>query len=344
MRTDSWDTGLEIANTAEWIGGQTELKPPLLFERVGNGQSNLTYRVQDASGRVAVLRRPPLGAVLESAHDMEREYQILLGLGLAGVPVPRVIALCTDPDVTGAKFYLMDYVGGPILATEADALALGFGARRRAGLDMGAALARLQEVDLPAVGLGHLVRNTPLAARQLRRWRSQWHASKTRALPLVDELADRLEAAMPPEHRRVLVHGDYRLDNLILRQDGSVASILDWELCTTGHPLADLGLAMAYWYEAQYVDGLFGQAVTSLPGFVAPEEVVRNYAEASGEPVDNVGYFTAFAYWKIAIIAEGVHRRWLTNPANGSKTVSRVGAAVPRLVARADEEARLLGF
>ncbi len=344
MNVSSRDVGLDLERVSDWLAGTTELVPPLAFTRIGNGQSNLTFRVQDADGRRAVLRRPPLGAVLESAHDMPREYRILSGLSGLGQPVPATLGLCEDLEVTGAPFYVMEMVDGAIVYTAQDALALPEAVRRTAALEMGRTLARLQAVDLAAAGLDDFKRRTPYVARQLRRWRGQWEASKTRELPAVDELADRLEAAMPPEDDQVLVHGDYRLDNLVLGDGGTIRAILDWELCTAGHHLADVGLSIAYWREAGRSDGLFAQAVTRLPGFPVPEEIVGAYAETSGRDVTAVPYFVAFAYWKVAIIVEGVYRRWLGNPANGAESAGSLGPTVPRLVEQGDEAARAAGF
>lgn len=344
MSVSSREVGLDTARVSDWLEEATELRGPMSYTRIGEGQSNLTFRIEDAEGRRAVLRRPPLGAVLESAHDMAREHRILTGLHSLGAPVPETLALCEDLEVTGAPFYVMELVDGLVIFTEDDALALPEATRRTAGLGLSRTLTRLQNVDLVQAGLQDLRRRTPYAARQLRRWRGQWEASRTRELPAVDELADRLEAAMPPEDEKVLVHGDYRLDNLVLRPDGTVAAILDWELCSAGHPLADVGLALAYWNEAGLHDGLFGYSVTALPGFPRPDELVAAYGEASGRDVAAVPYFVAFAYWKIAIIVEGVHRRWLSNPANGAETASRVGQSVPRLIAEADRAARSAGF
>ncbi len=338
------DTGLDVDRVEEWLASESALRPPMTFTRIGHGQSNMTYRVDAAGGARAVLRRPPLGAVLESAHDMAREHRIISALGGVGAVVPGVIALCEDRSVTGAPFYVMELVEGSVLSEERYAEPLSESARRTAGLSVGTTLAHLQAVDLEQAGLADLRRRTPYAARQLRRWRGQWEASRTRDLGLVEELADRLEAAMPAEHEQVLVHGDYRLDNLLVRDDGEVAAVLDWELCSVGHPLADVGLAVAYWEEAEDRDGLFGSAVTGMPGFPSVAEVTDAYAEAAGRDVTDTPWFVAFAYWKIAIIAEGVHSRWLANPANGAETASGVGAVVPRLVDRADATARAAGI
>jgi aminoglycoside phosphotransferase (APT) family kinase protein len=344
VSVETRDPALDVGRVAAWLADTTELRPPMAFTRMGFGQSALTYRVSDAGGRQAVLRRPPLGDLLESAHDMGREHRIIAALGRAGAPVPAALAMCDDMAVTGAPFYVMAHVDGTVLLTERDALALAPAARHTAGLELARTLVTLQAVDLDAAGLGDLVRRTPYAARQLRRWRGQWAASQTRELPLVEELAVRLEASMPAEDATVLVHGDYRLDNLLLGEDGTVAAVLDWELCSAGHPAADVGLALAYWHEAGHRDGLFGAAVTTLPGFPTANEIVAAYEQATEHAVAAVPWFVAFAYWKIAVIAEGVYSRWLANPVNGAATASGVGAAVPRLVQQADAAARAAGF
>src|SRR5205814_852630 len=161
-------------------------------------------------------------------------------------------------------------------------------------------------------GLGDLRRSDTYAARQLRTWLRQWEASKTRELPVIDDVAAELEARMPEEPDSVLVHGDYRLDNAVLADDGTVRAVLDWELCTVGDPLADVGLMMVFWKEqgaqVHQPDGLFREAVTELPGFPSAAKVAQLYAEASGRELANLDYWIAFAYWKIAVIVEGVYR------------------------------------
>jgi aminoglycoside phosphotransferase (APT) family kinase protein len=177
-------------------------------------------------------------------------------------------------------------------------------------------------VDLDAAGLADLRRPESLVSRQLRRWTRQWEASKTRELPAIDEVARVLAARMPEERETVLVHGDYRLDNAVLGEDGSVRAVLDWELCTVGDPMADVGLMIAYWDElgaaATLPDALFREPVTALPGFPDAPALAEAYADASGRELGDLGFWVALAYWKIAIIVEGVYRRWLNDPANGS--------------------------
>jgi aminoglycoside phosphotransferase (APT) family kinase protein len=323
----------------EWLTHHAGVAEPLTFTRIGGGHSNLTFRVVDAHGRCTVLRRPPIGEALATAHDMEREYRTISGLHRAGQRVPAPLALCQDPDITGAPFYLMQQVDGTVLLDREAAEAMPSEARARAGLTLAQTLADLQRVDLGDPGLAHLRRSTPYMARQIRRWHGQWTASQTRDLPEVDDLATRLTQGAPPAGDDVLLHGDYRLDNLILRDDGTVAAVLDWELCTAGPPLADVGLALAYWEEAATPSGMFATAVTSLRGFPTLHELVGAYAQASGRDLTDVDYYVALAFWKITIIVEGVYRRWLTDPANGAATAGSLGAMVPRLAQRAAEAA-----
>jgi aminoglycoside phosphotransferase (APT) family kinase protein len=315
--------GINEGRLTPWLADcLPELEPPFRFVRVGEGQSNLTFRVEDAAGRAVVLRRPPLGEILASAHDMDREHRILTGLAGAGARVPQPLAACDDPDVTGAPFYVMEHVDGVILTKVKAAEELAPAARAKAARSLVQTLTELQSVDLDAAGLADFKRPESLASRQLRRWTRQWHASKTEELPVVEEVAERLAEQMPEEHESVLVHGDYRLDNAVLAADGEVKAVLDWELCTVGDPLADVGLAIAYWNELGPAAGqpgaLFREPVTAVAGFPPGSELAAEYARASGRDLDALQFWTAFAYWKIAIIVEGVYRRWLNDPGNGS--------------------------
>ena len=329
--------GIDSTRLAGWLAGPVpELEPPLAFVRIGEGQSNLTYRVEDVAGRVVVVRRPPLGERLASAHDMSREYRILSCLAPAGAPVPRPFGFCDDPTVADAPFYAMEYVDGIVLNRVDTAERLTPVERRVAARSMASTLATLHDVDVDAVGLGDFRRPESLAARQLRRWTRQWHASKTRELPLIDELSNWFAERMPEEREQVLVHGDYHLNNAIFGLDGSLQAILDWELCTVGDPLADVGLMVAYWNElgrhATRDDALFREPVTVLPGFPDASELARDYAAASGRDLGELGFWVAFAYWKVAVIVEGVYRRWLNDPTNGSDA-GGLRPAVDRLAA-----------
>ena len=324
-------SAIDEARVTAWLTGLLpELEPPLAFERVGDGQSNLTFRVADLAGHAIVLRRPPLGELLASAHDVAREYRVLTALGPADVPVPMMLGLCEDLDVTGAPFYAMEHVEGLILTRLATAEQLAPEGRAAAGHALAVTLALLHGADLDAIGLSDLRRPESLAGRQLRRWKGQWAASKRRDLPAVDEVAEYLATRMPEERETVLLHGDYHLHNLVLGKDGSVRAILDWELCTAGDPLADVGQMVAYWRELGDPDGLFREPVAALEGFPDASRLADAYAEASGRDLADLDYWVAFAYWKIAIIVEGVYRRWLNNPENGAEA-GTLGPAVERL-------------
>ena len=332
--------GIDVPAVSAWLVEHVhDLEPPLEFERIGEGQSNLTYRVHDAARRVVVLRRPPTGEILPSAHDMVREHRILTGLSSAHMPVPRPLALCEDPSVTGAPFYAMEHVQGLVVNSRDAAERLTPPARRETGTSMMRTLARLQSTDLDASGLSDLRRPGGYASRQLRRWRRQWEASRTHEAPLIDELADRLEANVPEEREETVVHGDFHLLNAIVGPDGSIRAVVDWELCTVGDPLADLGLTIAYWGElgtpAASEGRLFREPITDLAGFPTAPDLVAEYQRASGRDVSPLPFWLSFAYWKIAIITEGVYRRWLDNPALGTDP-GHLGAAVDRLAGLAD--------
>jgi aminoglycoside phosphotransferase (APT) family kinase protein len=333
--------GIDTAPLTAWLEQHLAgLRPPLSFVRVGEGQSNLTFRLEDAAGRTVVLRRPPLGEILASAHDMGREHRILTGLSAAGARVPRPLAFCDDPAVTGAPFYVMEHVDGRILTKVSVAEGLEPSARAAAGRSLVETLVELQAVDLDAAGLADFRRPESLAGRQLRRWTRQWEASKTAELPLVDEVAALLAARLPEERESVLVHGDYRLDNAVFSGAGEVMAVLDWELCTIGDPLADVGLMLAYWAELGQAAGgpaaLFREPVTEVAGFPTATQLADDYGRVSGRSVEALPFWVAFAYWKIAVIVEGVYRRWLNDPDNGSDA-GGLKPAVARLAARARE-------
>jgi aminoglycoside phosphotransferase (APT) family kinase protein len=335
---------LDEPRVAAWLTEQVpELEPPLRFTRVGEGQSSLTFRVDDADGTSVVLRRPPLGEILAKAHDMAREHRILSALGSTRVPVPRTLALCEDLDVTGAPFYVMEHADGIVLTRVADGELLPPEARAEAGRAIASTLAELHAVDVDSIGLGDFRRSESLAGRQVRRWTRQWEASKTRELPEIDEVAEHLATRMPEERETVVVHGDYHLLNFVLGGDGGVRAVLDWELCTVGDPLADVGQMVVYWSElgapARQPEGLFREPVAELPGFPSAEELARGYAAAAGRDLAELDYWVAFAYWKIAIIVEGVYRRWLNDPGNGADA-GTLRPAVARLAALAHDAAR----
>ena len=311
--------------------------PPFSFERIAGGHSNLTYRVSDAAGNRWALRRPPLGKRLGSAHDMGREHKVVSALGPTPVPVAGVVGLCDDDAVNGAPFYVMEFVEGPILRGVAETEAFpDEGDRRAIGERVADTLVAIQEVDPDAVGLGDLGRKEDYVARQLHRWQGQWEKSKTRELPAIDRVHDALAARIPDQGPATIVHGDYRLDNMILTESGEVAAVLDWELCTLGDPLADVGQLMVYWPERGEETIALGQPANLAPGFPTREEIAARYAERSGRDLSDLGFYVALGYWKLAIILEGVYARYA---AGGYGQVDEGFKAFATLVERLAEAA-----
>jgi aminoglycoside phosphotransferase (APT) family kinase protein len=311
--------------------------PPLTFGRIAGGHSNLTFRVGDERGQRWALRRPPLGKRLGSAHDMSREYKVVSALGPTEVPVAPVVGLCQDDSVTGAPFYVMEFVEGPVLRGLAEAEIFPAQADRRAiGERVADTLAAIHAVDPDAAGLGDLGRKEDYVARQLRRWHGQWEKSKTRELAAIDSVHERLSARIPSQGPATIVHGDFRLDNMILTHAGEVAAVVDWELCTLGDPLADVGLLMAYWPEREQAEVALGQPANLAPGFPTREELASRYAERSGRDLADLDFFVALGYWKLAIILEGVYARYA---AGGYGKVDDGIQAFARLVERLAEAA-----
>jgi aminoglycoside phosphotransferase (APT) family kinase protein len=304
--------GIDAAQVTAWLSDRAEVTPPLSFDVVQGGRSNLTYIVTDADGRRVVLRRPPLHGVLESAHDMGREHRIISALGAADVPVPATLGYEDDPSVTGAPFYVMAHVDGVVVRDVATAQeALDTATRGAASEDLVEVLVRLHEVDVDAVGLGDLAKREDYLARQLKRWRGQLHQARTRELPVLDEVHDRLVARIPVQGPATIVHGDYRLDNLILDPaSGRVQAVLDWELTTLGDPLADVGLLLVYWADPGDEVIPLLDAPTTVEGFLSRREVAARYAERSGRDLAEIDYYVAFGYWKLACILEGVFSRY----------------------------------
>lgn len=307
--------GIDPGPVTAWLADRVPgLVPPLSFDLVAGGRSNLTFLVDDASGLEDhhwVLRRPPMGHVLATAHDMAREHRIIAALADTDVPVPPVIGLCTDDAVNGAPFYVMDRVEGLVLRDVESATDLTPEVRRRASLSLAENLARVHAVDPDHVGLGDLGRKEGYIERQLKRWQGQFEKARTRDVPSVVEAHDRLAASVPEQRGATIVHGDYRLDNCMIDPaTGEVVAVLDWEICTLGDPLADLGLLMVYWTEPDDPFGALPGAATTLAGFPGRAEMVAAYEAASGRDVDSLDYYQAFGYWKLACILEGVFTRY----------------------------------
>jgi aminoglycoside phosphotransferase (APT) family kinase protein len=340
--TDAAETpqGIDGPRVTAWFESHAPVRPPLEFDLIAGGRSNLTYRVTDAEGGAWVLRRPPMGHVLPTAHDMTREHKIMSALAPTDVPVPPIVGLCTDEQVNGAPFYVMDYVDGVVARDRVAAEGMSTEQRRQAGRDVTDVLARIHAVDPDAVGLGDLGRKEGYIERQLKRWHSQWQQSQTRPLPAVDEVHDALVARVPPQGPAAIVHGDYRLDNCLLGDDGRIAAVLDWELCTLGDPLADVGLLLVYWAEPGDPHPALLDAPTVLDGFPSRSELIDAYAAASGRDLSGIDYYVAFGYWKLACILEGVCARYKEGVMGGDDgEVWKLFAAQVELLAQAAEAA-----
>jgi aminoglycoside phosphotransferase (APT) family kinase protein len=309
--------GIDAPNVTAWFEKHVSgVEPPLHFDLVAGGRSNLTFLVTDQADHRYVLRRPPTGHLLPTAHDMSREHRIISAMGPAGVPVPPALGLCDDDSVNGAPFYVMGFVDGVIARNEQEVKAhFDEPARHRAGLALIDTLADIHMADPDQIGLGELGRKEGYIARQLKRWYSNYQAANEarggESLPAMDELHARLSEAIPEQGPATVVHGDYRLDNCIVAPDGSrVEAVLDWELCTLGDPLADVGQLLVYWPEPGERSAL-GSAATSLPGFATRDELVARYSERTGRELPQLGFYVAFAYWKLACILEGVYARYV---------------------------------
>ncbi|MGH9055939.1 MAG: phosphotransferase family protein [Acidimicrobiales bacterium] len=309
-------TGIDVPKVSAWLAAHVPaVELPLTFQRVAGGRSNLTFEVIDNAGTKRVLRRPPTGHILPTAHDMTREYRIISAVGPAGVPAPPALGLCTDESVNGAPFYVMGFVDGVIARTQQDVeRALSEPARRRSGLALVDTLATIHSVDPDAVGLGDLGRKDGYIARQLRRWYANYQAARDsrhgEELADVDEVHDSLSARIPEQGPAAIVHGDYRMDNCIVSPAGDMLAVLDWEICTLGDPLADLGQLLVYWPEPGERSAL-GQSATTAAGFPSRAEVTARYAEVTGRDLGRLDFYVSFAYWKLACILEGVYTRYV---------------------------------
>ena len=305
--------GVQVSSVTEWLQSNVPgARAPFVFDLIAGGHSNLTYSVSAADGARFVLRRPPLGHVLASAHDMGREFRIIDGLRRSAVPVAPALGFCDDPAVNGAPFYVMGFVDGHVVRDRDTAESvLTPAARVTASESLVDTMAAIHAVDLEAVGLDRLGKHEGYIARQLTRWYGQWNQQKTRELPAVDEVHRRLSERIPQQGAATIVHGDYRLDNCMVGDDGRVVAVLDWEICTLGDPLADLGLLHVYWTGPNDDASAWTGSATTAPGFFDRHQLTERYARVSGRDVSQLPFYIAFAYWKLACILEGVYARYL---------------------------------
>ncbi|HEY4333739.1 MAG TPA: phosphotransferase family protein [Ilumatobacteraceae bacterium] len=306
--------GLDLPQVTAWLATNVaELVGPFEVTMLAGGRSNLTFRLTDATGREVVLRRPPLGHVLATAHDMAREHRIIAAVGKTSVPVPRALGLCVDAEVNGAPFYVMDFVDGEILDGAPKAALLAPELRRPASEHLIDILADLHAVDIDAVGLGDLAKREGYVERQVRRWTAQWENSKTRDLTAIDDVARWLAGHMPDQHGVSIVHGDFRFGNCITDvTTGRIAAVLDWELCTLGDPLADVGYLGVYWSDGDDTGSILRASdPTPAGGFPTYRFLLDRYATRTGRDLSDISFYVAFSCWRLAIISEGVFARYL---------------------------------
>jgi aminoglycoside phosphotransferase (APT) family kinase protein len=329
--------GLDLDSLARYltprVGGPVA---SLRAEVIPGGRSNLTYIVDDGTRRF-VVRRPPLAHVLPTAHDMAREYRVLAALQDTGIPVPHVIALCEDESVIGAPFYVMEWIDGHVVR---DALPAEFPDTRETRQAMSSALVNtllhLHAIDPDAIGLASFGHPEGFLGRQVRRWWQQWEASKTRELPSIEELHRRLDETVPVQSAPGIVHGDYRLDNVMYApaDPGRIVAVIDWEMCTIGDPLCDVGLLCVYWADdtsEAAARTLHGRAITVEDGFYKRADLLRDYAAGTQRDLTSLDWYIALGAYKLAIIAEGITARYLMGMTVGAG-FETMGEMVPAIV------------
>ncbi|MCW0214595.1 MAG: phosphotransferase family protein [Pseudonocardia sp.] len=327
--------GLDPELVGKWLAANVPgLDAPVRFTLVAGGRSNLTYRVTDAAGTHYALRRPPLGGVLSTAHDMGREWRFISAMAPTAVPVAPPLAFCDDESVTGAGFYVMGFVDGRVLADRAAAGELDPPARARAAEHVVEVLAALHALDPDDVGLGGTASQEGYVQRQLRRWNRQVHSSLAAEDPDLGQLEaiHDVLAAHIPEQTRGIVHGDYRPGNLAFGPDGSVRAVFDWELSTLGDPMADLSYLVAAWHEPddEPTAGV-EPGPTSVPGFGSRDELVARYTALSGRDVSDLPYWIAFNRWRSACILAGVRARYLAGVMADDGYLAEAQQSRPRL-------------
>jgi aminoglycoside phosphotransferase (APT) family kinase protein len=339
--------GVDQARLTRWLSAVVRhATPPLEVQRIGVGQSNLTYVVADAAHRRWVLRRPPVGNLLHSAHDVLREARILAALAPTEVPVPRIFGVAQTGEVGDGPLVLMEFVDGLVIGDVVASRTLPARARHRAGIALAETLGQIHAVNLYAANLADLASHSPYAQRQLKRWSGQWEQSKTRELPDLDLLTDRLRAAIPPPRKLSLVHGDLHLRNIVVSAtSGDVLAALDWELSTLGDPIADLGTTLAYWPEHEEAILPEFRALL-LAGYPRRADLIERYCVTTGRDVTDaeLGFWHSLALWKIAIIAEGILSRAQQDPRNRAASGMPVPQTVDDLVVLAHEIAARAGI
>ncbi|WP_082573674.1 phosphotransferase family protein [Cellulomonas sp. Root137] len=325
--------GLDVARLEAFLRREhpaTVGDDPLSARVIAGGRSNLTYRV-DGGATPLVVRRPPLGHVQTTAHDMAREFRVISALRGSRVPVPPAVALVEDPSAgTGTVFYVMDLVEGAVLAHQAQNTTYTADELRAVSLELATLLAELHAIDPAVVGLADLGRSDGYLDRQLRRWRTQLDGSRSRPVPSLDDLQGRLAERVPTTRRSSIVHGDYRLDNALVGGEvPHITAILDWEMATLGDSAVDLGMLGLYWHIRGIAgaEGVAPSAVDPAAGYPAFDELVDAYCARLGSSVPELGWYRAFAAYKLAVILEGIHFRFLGGDTVGDG-FDRIGGLV----------------
>ncbi len=338
--------GFHVDTIERWLPTVTDVAPPVTWERLPGGHSNLTYLLTDANGRELVIRRPPQGDLLPKAHDMWREYRIIDGLWPTAVPVAEPIAYCDDRDVCAVHFYVMGKVEGQALYDgETVAAWLPEPVRRHAGEHFVDVLAALHSIDPVDVGLAELGRPDGYVARQLKTWYGSWNASIPFAKhdeARVHELHDMLVNRIPEQGPGRVVHGDYGPHNAMFSRGGDVTAVLDWEIATLGDSLADFAYSINAWVEPGDA-GVYGSdPPTVLAGFPSRDALIGRYAAATGADLSNLAYYRAFNSFKTACILHGVYARYLagqksTEGVDLEVLFARIGLSLDAAEARAEE-------
>lgn len=329
---------LDLPVLAAWLRALGEaVTAPLEAEPITGGRSNLTFLLRDGQGRRWVLRRPPLGSILATAHDVVREARVLAALAPTSVPVPKVVG--TGVDDQGVSFYVMHEVPGLVVRDAASARSLPTSARLRCAVALAEGLGELHAVDPEQVGLGRLGRGEDYVSRQIALWQRQAEHHRHADFPAADAVRDRLLASVPDQAQTTLVHGDYRLDNALVTPAGELQAVLDWELCTRGDPLCDLGVFLYYWTEEGDPVRPFPDPATLLPGFPGRNLLLDHYVRKSGREVRRIHYYLAYAAWRLALVFEGVAARSAAGAygAADSEEEHRLAELACGLIGHADE-------
>lgn len=307
---DRSPAGINVPAVSDWLAKNVEgFSGSARFDLIAGGRSNLTYRVTDDAGNQYALRRPPTGSVLESAHDMGREWKYVSAMQGTAVPVAAALAFCDDHDVTGADFYVMNFVDGIVLNNAAVSETLTPEARWRASEQAADVLAELHKIDITDLDVPGSRKTSGYIERQVQRWTQQVDATKPPETAQVDRISTLLLKDIPPQITGI-AHGDFRLGNMSIAEDGTILAVFDWELATTGDTLADLGWMMSTWAEPGDTMAATVSSPTSVPGFMTRDQVAERYAQTSGHDISHLPYYVAFQRWRGACIQLGVRHRY----------------------------------